>query len=249
MKKKRSEESYKRLPFINGFVDRLRCLLNPPVLQLATFTTTPYFYYHGSFGKATLSRGNPTWYQRHYENREAEGLTELRLLERFKSESVDWYDDRRDVEEFKLMPEETLFLVYALGCLKIEDKGIQVTVDQLWDNFRTDKDFARRYAVYHYYRSKGMTPRSGLLFGYDFVLYKSGPRFRHSDFGVIILDRDEIGEVDLLTARMRVAGQVRKKLILCYVTSPEDTSKIDCLKHFQIHPIIGSRFVPQQNRE
>ncbi|KAJ3165600.1 tRNA splicing endonuclease subunit sen2 [Geranomyces variabilis] len=44
-----------------------------------------------------------------------------------------------------------------------------------------DHEFAVKYAAYHYYRSRGWVVKSGIKFGAEYVLYKHGPIFRHSE--------------------------------------------------------------------
>lgn len=88
----------------------------------------------------------------------------------------------------KLLPEEALFLSYALGCLVVTQKKIgtekqnrkrtsslseqeedhEMTIDQMWNAFiRDDPNFPVKYAVYHHYRTKGWVVKSGLKFGAD----------------------------------------------------------------------------------
>nr|AEB54652.1 tRNA_splicing nuclease 2 [Procambarus clarkii] len=117
----------------------------------------------------------------------------------------------------QLLPEEALFLAYALGCLIVSKKETgmknkngkrsssphtyvsEMTIDSLWSTF-TDDDpkFPIKYAVYHHYRTKGWVVKSGLKFGADWVLYPVGPPFYHSQYTIMIqcvwadtLDKDE----------------------------------------------------------
>lgn len=45
-----------------------------------------------------------------------------------------------------------------------------------------------RFIAYWYYRSKGYSVKSGILYGCDYMLYRKGPNFYHSEFGVSVVD-------------------------------------------------------------
>lgn len=96
------------------------------------------------------------------------------------------------------------------------------------------KHFAIRYAVYHFYRSQGWIVKCGLKFGTDFVLYKKGPIFSHSDFAVIIQpvnsterDEEEGQSWSCTLGMLRVCSQVKKRLLFCYVNLPRGFSSKD----------------------
>lgn len=46
--------------------------------------------------------------------------------------------------------------------------------------------FPALYAAYHYMRSRGWVPRSGVKCGVDFVAYRLGPDYCHSEYGIIV---------------------------------------------------------------
>lgn len=93
-------------------------------------------------------------------------------------------------ETLNLNLQESFFLCFALGCLKINDtNGTELDVTDLWQRFRTaEKDFVEKYVIYQYYRSKGWTVRSGLKYGGDFLLYKTGPAFYHASYLIQIVN-------------------------------------------------------------
>ena len=169
-------------------------------------------YDQGAFGKATMSRGEKTWFGRYYLGEKPNGFTEKRLLDAFDKDEHEWYALRQDPELFVLMPVETFFLAYGLGVLDVKNSQNRLlSVRELWDDFITKyPGFPTRYAVYHFFRSKGWTPRSGLGFGFDFVLYKKGPRYRHAEYCVWILPRDQSFVVKELNAKVRIANSVKK---------------------------------------
>ena len=122
------------------------------------------------------------------------------------------------------------------------------------------KSFAVRYAVYHHYRSQGWIVKCGLKFGTDFVLYKKGPTHSHSDFAVVIQtiqsdkDRDEEDEGKSwpwALGMLRVCSQVKKQLLLCYVSLPENMESgelydPEILKRLSIWDAALSRWVPSK---
>uniref|UniRef100_T1JU62 tRNA-splicing endonuclease subunit Sen2 n=1 Tax=Tetranychus urticae TaxID=32264 RepID=T1JU62_TETUR len=83
---------------------------------------------------------------------------------------------------------------YALGCMTVTDSlnGSKLNLTQIWAKFcslhcPTDKsEFAGYYAAYHYFRSKGWVVKSGTKFGCDFIIYKEGPAHYHAIFSAIV---------------------------------------------------------------
>ncbi|XP_058805140.1 tRNA-splicing endonuclease subunit Sen2 isoform X2 [Phymastichus coffea] len=91
-------------------------------------------------------------------------------------------------ETLHLTAEETFFLMYGLGCLRVVDfDGKYLSIGQIWNYFcKEQKCFLQKYIAYHYFRSKGWIVKSGLNYGGDYLLYKEGPSFYHSSYIVII---------------------------------------------------------------
>ncbi|XP_047502365.1 tRNA-splicing endonuclease subunit Sen2-like isoform X2 [Penaeus chinensis] len=157
-------------------------------------------------------------------------------------------DDEALHEGMKLMPEEAMFLSYALGCLVVSqsvrrqscqyssegnDMYREMTIDEMWTAFtRADKTFPIRYAVYHHYRTKGWVVKSGLKFGTDWVLYPVGPPFYHAQYTVLIqcvwsdtlLRDDSISWREFswinIAATERLNSHVAKAPLICLVLRP-----------------------------
>ncbi|XP_018600052.1 tRNA-splicing endonuclease subunit Sen2 isoform X2 [Scleropages formosus] len=73
------------------------------------------------------------------------------------------------IEYLQLSPEEAFFLVYALGCLSIYYNEEPLTIANLWEMFcSAQPNFDTTYAAYHYFRSKGWVPKTGVKYGTDF---------------------------------------------------------------------------------
>lgn len=66
-----------------------------------------------------------------------------------------------------------------------------MSLQELWqwccDAAGDNLAFVSQYAAYHHFRSKGWLPRSGLLYGADYVLYQLHPEHAHSNYLVSVL--------------------------------------------------------------
>ncbi|GAA5806254.1 tRNA intron endonuclease [Helicostylum pulchrum] len=221
----------------------------------------------GSFGKGDLSRSDPTWLERNIQQNKA-SLEEITVERRRKRRGKDQVDNQNlmkpdqvltstnysNVESFQLDLCEAFFLVYALNSLIIKSTNQKslLSIDDCWSLFcKADNSFHVNYVVYHFYRSLGWVPKNGSKFGVDFVLYQSGPAFKHAEFAVAVLplcqDKIEERKSWLWLLRLnRICSQVKKTLILCYVNVPHD---IDRLNDYSIRQVIYKRWSPQKNRE
>ncbi|KAJ2807679.1 tRNA splicing endonuclease subunit sen2 [Coemansia guatemalensis] len=168
------------------------------------------------------------------------------------------------MEPVQLSPFEALFLS-DIGCLEVLDvsQGDKcLTHTELYHLLyvcHKSDDFELKYAAYYYYRAKGWVVRSGLKFGSDFLLYgKGGPVRSHSQYSVVVrrLEQQQSSEaVDLadswqyMFGLSRVCTQVRKSLIVCYVSPPafenSDNMPPD-LEQFEIQEYLFKRFNPNR---
>ncbi|XDV52241.1 hypothetical protein PO909_020985 [Leuciscus waleckii] len=162
------------------------------------------------------------------------------------------------MEYLQLSYEEAFFLVYALGCLSIYYSGLSsvwscllqeaLSVAQVWTMFRSlQPNFSTSYAAYHYFRSKGWVPKSGIKYGTDLMLYRKGPPFYHASYSVVV-ERSDVCfrgaslrtfSWRTLAALSRTTGNVSKELMLCYVITPSDLtedmlSSPECVKRFTV---------------
>lgn len=76
-------------------------------------------------------------------------------------------------ETLQLTAEETFFLMYGLGCLRVMDlDGKYLSIGETWNYFcKEDAVFLQKYAVYHYFRSKGWVVKPGLKYGGDYCKF------------------------------------------------------------------------------
>ena len=87
-----------------------------------------------------------------------------------------------------LFPEEAFYLCHH-GCLTVhhhDDCSDQpLSLNQLWTHsLSQDNRFVERYTCYCHFREVGWTPKTGLKYGADFLLYKHGPEMHHSSYAV-----------------------------------------------------------------
>lgn len=166
--------------------------------------------------------------------------------------------DRRVLEELKgsitasttlLTLHEAFYLAYAFGCLRIvlDDIGA-ISLDTCWSAFRKyheksniSLDFAVEYGVYHYFKSRGWTVKTGDNYGTNFLLYRLGPSMDHAQYAVhIIYDpiQRSCSAWNSLLAKYRVVQSVCKELLLVYVVTTGSNStffdKPGCIKNMKI---------------
>ncbi|KAI8099558.1 uncharacterized protein BX664DRAFT_289704 [Halteromyces radiatus] len=126
--------------------------------------------------------------------------------------------------------------------------------------------YAVNYIAYHYYRSQGWVPKDGLKFGVNFVLYQLGPKYRHAEFAVLVIpcimsttehhhkqQQDILYNWTHLLRINRICSQVKKTLVLCYVTLPPsdicDTWHLSIMNHCTVRQVILKRWSPESNRD
>jgi len=137
---------------------------------------------------------------------------------------------------------------------------------------RFDNPFLVHYAVYHHFRSLGWVVKSGLKFCSDYLLYKRGPVFTHAEFSIVVCPTyedpadEESSPFDLpntkpfswawLSTLNRVNTQVRKSLMLAYVTIPamqrvslEELDTPGVLQQYTVREVTIKRFVPARMRD
>uniref|UniRef100_A0A0R3TU10 tRNA-intron lyase n=1 Tax=Rodentolepis nana TaxID=102285 RepID=A0A0R3TU10_RODNA len=134
---------------------------------------------------------------------------------------------------------EIFFLYHELGVLRIAIPRSLITnpkekrpINHLWDILTASNNlnleqpltpFPLRYAAYVYYRSRGWIVRPSLsLGGVDFLLYAESPDLRHAAFAVVVVPGLTNRSICDITAHLRVASSVAKKLIIAKVLPPEN---------------------------
>ncbi|UJR20953.1 hypothetical protein I4U23_024060 [Adineta vaga] len=172
------------------------------------------------------------------------------------------FDNQMDISSSKLivyehvylLPEETIFLQHALGCLNVKDETNQIlSPDDLWHRFiLKDSLFPIKYAVYYYFRSNGWIVKCGLKFGCDYMLYKFGPSFNHANYCVSIENFWKINSStwSFLSGLNRACLNAAKTLLLVHVDQSNmiSTSIEEFLEQTKIKTIEIQRWIPTQNQ-
>ncbi|CAF3406949.1 unnamed protein product [Rotaria sp. Silwood1] len=157
-------------------------------------------------------------------------------------------------EHVYLLPEETIFLQHALGCLTVKNELNQtLSPDELWNKFiLKDTNFPIKYAVYYQYRSIGWIVKSGLKFGCDYMLYKFGPTFNHADYCLSIKNFWKTNSCtwSFISGFNRACLNAGKTLLLINVELPVViTNNIEeFLEQTKIKTIEINRWIPTQNQ-
>ncbi|ORY84920.1 hypothetical protein BCR37DRAFT_254762 [Protomyces lactucae-debilis] len=144
-----------------------------------------------------------------------------------------------DLEHLQLSLHEAIFLAVALDTLDIQDDDhfidkasllpilIQIALPNQSQvkQVPASEPFLLRYAAYHHYRAHGWTVKPGIKFGIDWILYDRGPVFSHADYSIVVVPDPIHADVQedtrpwwWLHAVNRVNAQVKKTVILCYIT-------------------------------
>eukprot|EP00118_Oscarella_pearsei_P003715 m.15452 g.15452 ORF g.15452 m.15452 type:complete len:359 (+) comp26389_c0_seq1:150-1226(+) len=177
------------------------------------------------------------------------------------------------VEEYlQLSLCESFFLVFGFGCLVVRDlDGRELSAARLWHSCHvTQPGFVQAYVAYHYLRSKGWVVRTGEKYGVDYLVYKHGPAYYHSNAAILVRMVDEKtqeliagGDARLpsvpftwqyLAGVNRINSAVAKDLILLHVLKPSDVSDEDmkhpdCLHRFGVQEVVLRRWIPDRARE
>ncbi|XP_001604779.1 tRNA-splicing endonuclease subunit Sen2 [Nasonia vitripennis] len=165
-------------------------------------------------------------------------------------------------ETLHLTFEETFFLMYGLGCLRVIDfDGKFLSISETWEYFcKEQKSFLQKYVAYHYFRSKGWVVKTGLKYGGDYLLYKEGPAFYHSSYIVIIdvLDAVTLKRIESKVNRNmtwnkfigleRLAETVKKEVLIAQVLWPSTVpidivpTSPDVLSQFTVREVLWRRW-------
>ena len=153
--------------------------------------------------------------------------------------------------------EEAFYLVHYKKSLKvyINDVNAILTTEDFWKQCcQKMKNFVHKYVVYCYYRDKGWVPKPGAKFGVHFLLYKDGPAYYHSSYGVVV--RSIMCTLELswqfVISLVRAMESVNKGAIICEVTAIKkdvDLSMPSCISDFVVEETMVNRWVPKQDRE
>lgn len=158
-------------------------------------------------------------------------------------------DEISNIENLELSIYEAIFLS-SLGVLEIKIPNQSQPLDAL-ELLHLNPQKLAHYAVYHYFRSLGWCVRSGPKFAVDFLLYRRGPVFSHSEFAIKVIEVDERLSWDEIFKINRVCTQVKKTLVLVYIWVPalnSEWSLKQVLKKCTINEVCLKRWSPNRQR-
>lgn len=194
------------------------------------------------------------------------------LTQQAKHLTEDFGDSTAVREYLQLSSEEAFYLQHEEEVLEVRSSLETVvqksyTSCELWNFFcEHDGDFIGKYVAYRYYKKQGWVPKSGLKFGVDFLLYKHGPAYYHSSYGVLVRMIDhstnsglvgDSGSGDLtwhdVISLCRVNESARKDLLICYITKPSGMTEDDlqlpsCVSKLLVQEVFVNRWIPDRER-
>ncbi|RLG21409.1 tRNA-intron lyase [Candidatus Micrarchaeota archaeon] len=125
-----------------------------------------------------------------------------------------------------LMPEEALFLMEKRKSFTVStERGKKKSFDELYKLFtRLDKLFPLKYNVFRDLRERGYCVKTGFKFGSHYRVYARGkkPGSGHADWLVQAIPENRIFEANQLSVAVRLAQNVRKKMIYAVVDKEGD---------------------------
>lgn len=169
-----------------------------------------------------------------------------------------WKTDPYVLDEYlQLGAEETFYLVDEVNALVVTNiEGVEFALKDLWLHFsEQNPSFPVRYAAYRHFRIGNWVPKSGLKFGVDFLLYKEGPLFYHSNYAVVV--RKVQGGSNLkwkeVTTMNRASEAARKDLLVCDVTRPPALEVDEIypahIDQMTVTDTVVKRWIPKQDRD
>uniref|UniRef100_A0A336L6J9 tRNA-intron lyase n=1 Tax=Culicoides sonorensis TaxID=179676 RepID=A0A336L6J9_CULSO len=160
-------------------------------------------------------------------------------------------------ENLSLFLEEAFFLNFSLKILKILDEvGNEIGSDDfLLKCINVKPDFVSCFVSYHYFRAKNWVVKSGINFGSDFLLYKLGPQFYHSQYMVKV--KKSKGHSEKFPSKellgwYRISETSKKECLLIDVIFPQNiTNPIELIRNlsnFKVDVVTFKRYNPWKSK-
>ena len=164
-------------------------------------------------------------------------LIGTRVIIKDNEELCDELDKRgfgeRKAEELLLAPEEALYLKDKRKAFHVVDyKKKKLSFTAMTRRFtRADKNFPMKYLVYRDMKDRGYCVKTGFKFGSHFRVYPRGskPGKGHASWLLHVVPEEYICEFPVLSRAVRLAQNVRKKMIYAVIDREGDVTyyKID----------------------
>ncbi len=127
-----------------------------------------------------------------------------------------------------MSPEEALYLKEKRKSFVITDKrNKELSFEQLYKKFmKVDKEFGMKYLVYKDLRDRGFCVKTGFKFGSHYRVYARGdkPGKGHAIWLVHVVPEEYVIEFPLMSRAVRLAQNVRKKMIFAVVDKEADVT-------------------------
>lgn len=108
------------------------------------------------------------------------------------------------------------------GWIKVFDGEKELGIQELFEIGRKkDEHFDLKFLVYKNLRDRGYTVKTALKYGSHFRVYRKGME-EHADWLIWVVSENQKMYPNDLTARVRVAHGVRKKMVLAVVDEDND---------------------------
>ncbi|GMS96396.1 hypothetical protein PENTCL1PPCAC_18571 [Pristionchus entomophagus] len=118
----------------------------------------------------------------------------------------------------RLSAEEVMYLIEEERVF-ITREGVRLSLEEAFEHLtEMRRRFFDVYTAYRYLRRAGWTPRCGLSFGCDYVIYEGVPSESHASAGVLIERDRPIDNVER-EALSRSLWHVKKHLIILSISS------------------------------
>ena len=119
---------------------------------------------------------------------------------------------------------ESIYL-FSNNIIRIKKEDRLLTMEDLFKIAKKEYvNFRYKYHIYKDLRDLGYVVRPGMKFGYDFIVYTTGPGIDHSEYVVHVENsRTEIKAINVVRAG-RLATSVRKKYLIAIPDSEDSIS-------------------------
>ena len=213
------------------------------------------------YGKGILEDDTPKLVEQVDVRHEENSLQRTSKVEAEEADGTSLFDVTKLNEQLQYLKccvhlclEEAFYLVHCKQSLKVHVDDADVTMEEFWRQCcKQVKNFIHKYIVYQYYRDKGWVPKPGTKFGVHYLLYKDGPSYYHSSYGVIVRSLVAASELtwQFVVSFIRAMESVNKGAIICEVKAVKtdtDLSTPSCISNFVVEETMIHRWVPKQDR-
>ena len=145
-----------------------------------------------------------------------------------KSDLVERGYGEKEGKQLLLSPEEALYMAEKKKDFEVKSEaGRKLTFEGLWKKFmKIDKEFGIKYLAYRDLKERGFCVKTGFKFGSHYRVYSRGdkPGKGHAVWLVHVVPEEYTAEFPVISRAIRLAQNVRKKMIYAVVDKEEDVT-------------------------